>query len=262
MIRILPYKMGSASARELSQRLGVRRMRPDNSAIRFRNRSLVINWGCPRYPQHYNAQPHVRFINDPNMVANAANKLLFFNRLHQHNDVDPPRAVPVSYPEYTTDRQVAETWLADGFVVARRYLRGSAARGLVLVRTPEEMVNAPLYTRYIKKAEEYRIHVMNGNVFHMQQKRRRLETPDEQVDWQVRNHHNGWVFTIQDVNPPVYVVQQAQLVMQVVGLDFGAVDIVWNQREGKAYVLEINTAPGLEGTTLDRYVEHIQAYYL
>jgi D-alanine-D-alanine ligase-like ATP-grasp enzyme len=41
-------------------------------------------------------------------------------------------------------------------------------------------------------------------------------------------------------------------------LDFGAVDVIYNRAQDKAYVLEVNTAPGLEGSTLDNYVEAIQ----
>ena len=45
--------------------------------------------------------------------------------------------------------------------------------------------------------------------------------------------------------------------MLAVGLKIGAVDIIWNELENKCYVLEINTAPGLEGTTLVKYTEAI-----
>ena len=41
------------------------------------------------------------------------------------------------------------------------------------------------------------------------------------------------------------------------GLDFGAVDIIWNESEDQYYVLEVNTAPGVEGTTLQKYTEAI-----
>ena len=41
-------------------------------------------------------------------------------------------------------------------------------------------------------------------------------------------------------------------------LDFGAVDIIWNKRHDRYYTLEVNTAPGLEGTTLERYSNAIR----
>ena len=36
------------------------------------------------------------------------------------------------------------------------------------------------------------------------------------------------------------------------GLDFGAVDICEDE-EGNPYVFEVNTAPGIEGTTVEKY---------
>jgi D-alanine-D-alanine ligase-like ATP-grasp enzyme len=46
-----------------------------------------------------------------------------------------------------------------------------------------------------------------------------------------------------------------------VGLDFGAVDIIWNQTQDRCYVLEINTAPGLCNTTCQKYAEAFTANY-
>jgi glutathione synthase/RimK-type ligase-like ATP-grasp enzyme len=45
--------------------------------------------------------------------------------------------------------------------------------------------------------------------------------------------------------------------VSALGLDFGAVDIIWNEREDKCYVLEVNTAPGLQGSTLENYANAI-----
>jgi D-alanine-D-alanine ligase-like ATP-grasp enzyme len=42
------------------------------------------------------------------------------------------------------------------------------------------------------------------------------------------------------------------------GLDFGAVDIIYNEKNNRWVVLEVNTAPGLSGETLNRYVEMIK----
>jgi D-alanine-D-alanine ligase-like ATP-grasp enzyme len=46
---------------------------------------------------------------------------------------------------------------------------------------------------------------------------------------------------------------QAFKAMASSALDFVAVDVVWNEHEKQAYVLEINTAPGLEGATVESY---------
>ncbi|MCS5737426.1 hypothetical protein, partial [Herbiconiux daphne] len=46
--------------------------------------------------------------------------------------------------------------------------------------------------------------------------------------------------------------------MAAVGLDYGAVDIITNREE--AWVLEVNTAPGMEGVTLEKYTAAISQF--
>ena len=42
---------------------------------------------------------------------------------------------------------------------------------------------------------------------------------------------------------------------QIEGLTFGSVDVIYNEHRDKAYVLEVNTASGLSGETVDDYVK-------
>jgi D-alanine-D-alanine ligase-like ATP-grasp enzyme len=87
----------------------------------------------------------------------------------------------------------------------------------------------------------------------VQQKKRRHD--HDNPNWQVRNHANGFIYARSDVNPPAAVLDAAKKALAATGLDFGAVDVIWNQHAGRAFVLEINTAPGLEGTTVEEYKE-------
>ena len=121
--------------------------------------------------------------------------------------------------------------------------------------TGEQVVQAPLYTKYVKKKSEFRVHVFDNEVIHVQEKRRRAGVED--VDNQIRNHDNGWVFCVQNVEAPADVTDQALRAVRAAGVDFGAVDVIYNQKKNEAYVLEINTAPGLEGTTLEKYADAI-----
>jgi len=141
-------------------------------------------------------------------------------------------------------------------VVCRTILNGHSGAGIVIATNEEELVDAPLYVEYIPKKEEYRVHIFKGEVLHCQRKARKLEHPADKVNWQIRNHANGFIFEIKEPEDvPEMCIEQALLAVQAVGLDFGAVDVIWNEKQQKAYVLEINTAPGLEGSTLDKYVE-------
>lgn len=67
-----------------------------------------------------------------------------------------------------------------------------------------------------------------------------------------------WIFENQGLKIPDSAKELAIGVVGAVGLDFGAVDIVLHNNVPK--VLEINSAPGMEGTTLERYFDAIRGY--
>jgi glutathione synthase/RimK-type ligase-like ATP-grasp enzyme len=120
------------------------------------------------------------------------------------------------------------------------------------------LVNAPLYVKYKKKRKEYRVHVFKGQVIDVAEKRRRRK--DERpatFDGYVRNLANGWVFCRDSIVKPADLDGLAIAACAALGLDFGAVDVIWNEKENKCYVLEVNTAPGLQGTTLTNYTNAI-----
>lgn len=145
--------------------------------------------------------------------------------------------------------------LNNGPVVCRTLLRGHSGRGIVIADDVSELVQAPLYTQYIKKQSEYRVHVFFGEVIDIQKKMRRSDTPDSEVDWRVRNHSNGFVYGRDEVRLPDGAQQLCIEAVSALGLDFGAVDIIHNAHYDEYYVLEVNTAPGLSGTTLEVYTD-------
>jgi glutathione synthase/RimK-type ligase-like ATP-grasp enzyme len=99
--------------------------------------------------------------------------------------------------------------------------------------------------------EELRLHVDFGKVIFLQYKKRQSEvaqTPDQKL---IRNHGNGWVFCPRPVeDAPADSAAQAVLAVKALCLDFGAVDIVVGKKDNMPYVLEVNTAPGIESPTL------------
>ncbi len=106
------------------------------------------------------------------------------------------------------------------------------------------------------------MHVLNGRVVDVQRKARNSEVQDDDVNWQVRNHQNGFIFMREGVTPesvPEQVIQESLKAVPALGLDFGAVDVIWNQNHDKAYVLEVNASPGMTGTTLELYCDAFTA---
>lgn len=159
----------------------------------------------------------------------------------------------INKPEFTTSRETAAEWVTAGrVVVARTKLNGHSGAGIVLAAREEDLPDCPLYVQYIKKAREFRVHVAFGNVIDVQAKRRRTDYAGE-TDFAIRNHHTGWVYCRENIEEPNDLRDQALATIHTLGLDFGAVDIIYNQHHNRSYVLEVNTAPGLEGSSVENY---------
>ena len=254
-IRFWPYKIGSAGAKELAKSMDALRVRSDG---RYNPKAsdVIINWGNSELP---NWMPIAmkrdsQFINDPTAVYIASNKLTCLRTLREEG---------VTIPLFETDIKEAEAlFLNSRRVYCRTLLRACGGKGIVVAEKPEDLVKAPLYTCGIdKKRKEYRVHVFCNEVIDYVQKRKMSDEHIEERGFEfssiIRNHDNGWVFARTDVALPDNVAVSALSTIEALGLDFGAVDIIVREKDPTAYVLEVNTAPGLEGTTLERYKERI-----
>lgn len=249
-IRIYPYHEGSMSARDLCKELGVKRIKHNNSTFPGGEKYTILNWGAGELKVPTNGS---RILNNPKIVNTCANKLSFFKAMKKAKN--GPRI-----PPWTTDIKEAVSWIGKGItVVARTVLTGHSGKGIVFNDDIDKFVKAPLYVQYIKKMEEYRIHFAFNEVIDCQKKVLRKEDEEgkpidpKTVDWRIRNHSNGFIFIREGIRPHEDVILQAEKAYKSSGLDFGAVDVIFNNHESKAYVLEINTAPGLEGQTIESY---------
>jgi hypothetical protein len=251
-IRVLPYKRGSKSAKAITEAVGGLRLKLRGSRFNPRDSDMLINWGnSVGIPNIENT----RFLNPPHLVENVSDKRIFFQRMHWC----APDAVPECW-------SYADAIPEDAFpIVCRTILNGHSGQGIVIANNRSELVPAPLYVKYIKKESEFRVHVGKGAglvsdfpIIATQRKGRRRDVPDEEVNWQIRNHDNGFVFVRNDIFVPDKVVSVAQRALSASELDFGAVDVVYNNRENRAYVLEINSAPGVEGQTVQDYANYFK----
>lgn len=243
-IFIYPYKSGSKSAKRLAESLGAKRIKTVGSKFKESSSKVVVNWGSSSCPYES--------LNDSSAVSVASDKLLSLKQLSLSG---------VSVPEWTTDRQIASGWLTEGHtVVCRGKLNGSSGEGITLVSDPLcELPDVPLYTKYTKKKDEYRVHVFDGKVIDVQRKMRKKDVPDSEVDWKIRNLAGGFIFGREGVNPSDQVLQTSVSAVNSLGLLFGAVDIGYHQEEGSR-LYEVNTAPGLEGSTVESYVKAVKEY--
>lgn len=232
-IFIKSHTAGSRGALSLARAIGAKVIKHVNSNYKPRASDIIIPWGS------------------------SSNKLENFRTF---------TLAQVSTPEWTTFRNgqpigTAEKWIKDGCtVVCRTILNGSCGKGIVIAKSIEELVDAPLYVKYVPKKEEYRVHVAFGKVIAIQRKARRKECPNP--NWQIRNHENGFVFIhIYPTDTAEELSNLAVAAVEALNLKIGAVDIIWNEKDNKYYVLEVNTSPGLEGKTIDAYVKAIKEEY-
>lgn len=210
---------------------------------------LVVNWGNSGEVRGYD---HQRILNHPVEVRNALNKLTTFNLL-KDADVRVP-------PFFTSSNDLNPE---HPIHLARLSLTGSGGDGIVAVRRGQAFPEAPLYVEYIPKLEEYRVHVFCGVPIHVQQKRKRGEATQSRDERLIRNHDNGWVFCNMDLAvADIDMLELAVEAVEALGLDFGALDIIRGRDDGEYYVLECNTAPGLDSpTAIQAYASAIQGAY-
>lgn len=253
---LYPYKDGSASAKALAEALGIKRIKREGSKFKPAGKT-IINWGCSVMPDDYE-EFAANIINDPPAVGFMTNKLQFFQSMSE-SDLDD-WIVP-----YTTDPDIVRDWLRDGdTVVVRNKLTGHSGEGIELLDEAEgDIPNAPLYTKYVPKKHEFRVHCnrdSNGNIaiFDVQRKARKTDVADENVNWKIRNLDGGFIYAREGFTTPASVASCAVQIFNATGLDFGAIDIIYNEKKECAYALEVNTAPGLTGTTLEKYTEMLR----
>lgn len=231
----------SRGAANLAKQPGFRRARKGGL---IKPHDIVVNWGSSQ-PLRLRKQGK-RVVNVPERVKRAANKLDTFLDLNG-----------VSAVEWTEDKAVAQSWSDnDCVVIARTKLTGHSGQGIIVIEKKQPVPDAPLYTKYVFKVKEFRVHVSNGTVVDTQQK---IRDPNrEPVTWKVRSHWNGFIFARNNLEPNADRDALAIAATGALGLEFGAVDII-EDKEGKFYVLEVNTAPGLEGQTVQSYADTFRA---
>lgn len=237
-IRVQAYGP-SNSARALAKHLGIKLLRQKGSTFRARATDVIINWGVIK------TYTNANYINPISAVITASNKLTTLLAL---------QAAEVSTPVFDTNCTFADD---SSIVVARTTLSGHSGQGIV-VGEPNQLPHAPLYTEFIDKKREYRAIVCIDEVVDFKQKLKKKDWDGERSPY-VWNVANGYVFARNEITRPESIDQLAIDAVKALGLKYGAVDII-EDCEGKLYVLEVNTAFGLEGATIALFGNKIKQY--
>jgi hypothetical protein len=165
--------------------------------------------------------------------------------------------------EYTTDWTLVAQWLAEGhYVFARTLLNASCGDGINVIHPEAKMDQipmAPVYTKYKKKKREFRVHVFKDKVVAIVEKKRKSGWNGQQ-DTKIRNLANGYIFCQAIEITESFRTRIEQLALaasKVSGSDFRGVDIAYNEKNDDLFVIEVNSAPGIEGSNVDKYVKAI-----
>ena len=230
-IRVQSYGP-SDSARELATYLNVKRLKQQTS-FRPRPSDIIVNWGMPK------VKLNATYLNPLASVSIATCKLKTLLALE---------SASVPTPEFSTTKPTEGKW------VARTQLNSHSGQGAV-VADAAELPDAPLYTKYIQKDAEYRVIVVGNQAVDVKQKLKRRDFEGERVPY-IWSSTNGYIFA-REVVIPENLSELGISAIQALGLNYGAVDII--AKNGEFYVLEINSAFGVSGLTIELVGDAIKA---
>src|SRR6266702_7048893 len=209
----------------------------------------LIRWGCATLLGKGKGNPGKVF-NTAKAIELASNKL---------KALEVMKAADIRVPNVYTINQVKP----EDFPVLGRKVQHIAGNDIVLCLQKVDLTEAvnqcgcSYFTKYIPTAVEYRIHVFGDQVIKTSQKV--LTQPELNKDPWIRNFDEGYTFHSPSQKLPSMTKMLAVAAVESLGLTFGAVDIVVGD-DGKSYVLETNTAPGLQAdSSISVYVEKFKA---
>lgn len=129
-----------------------------------------------------------------------------------------------------------------------------------------DLLRAPTSPDYwVQKVEvdsEYRVHVFQGAVIRLGV---RVKAREDAHPW-IRSYDAGWRLSYGNEGNRSEVILRAvrdagKRAVAALGLDFGAVDVGYGGGEhAQTTVFEVNSAPGLDGGTLEKYAVAIKAW--
>ncbi len=252
----MPWNLGAQAVKDIKKEIGGQTILPGRHATgnyHFGPNDFVVMWGHGDTPYWGNGVgPNKRILNHWSAIHLGVNKLRSFVAFKD-------AGVPI--PEYTKSIATAKKWIEEGeIVLCRKLLSSREGKGIVIAKKASDLVEAPLYVKLVPKENEYRIHVFNGKVIDFAQKKLRNGYKEiKGRDQYVRNTANGWIFARIGVEVSDAAKKAAIAATKAVGLDFAAVDLA-TTKKGGVIVFEVNTAPGIEGTTIQTYAKAIEEY--
>ena len=203
--------------------------------------NILIRWGTSLNPER--DEEFERVINSSESIQNATDKL--------HSLVVMSEA-GLNVPAWSEDpMELVEEY---GYPILGRKLRHARGSDIQFCLQKRDFRRPrDFYTAYIPTNREYRVHVVGSEAVRVQAKY--LDFPEQKKAW-IRNYESGYRFRNPRLRMHRRRLQAAISAVSVLGLDFGAVDLIVGD-DNETYILEVNTAPSCSPLTGAAYVNGI-----
>lgn len=165
----------------------------------------------------------------------------------------------LNFPWFNESKdEAAAQIMAGGTIVCRTLLQGQEGHGIVIADTIEELVDAKVYVEYRPKDREYRVNLFEGKVVNVREKLKKIGyVPPEHADPRIRNVEGGYVYCIPKRPVPNDILNTAIVASRITDSDIVGVDVAYNSKTQRHFLLEVNSAPSLEGVTVKDFAEII-----
>lgn len=194
-----------------------------------KNLNWAIRWGTTGAI----ANKDTKVINHASAIVETSDKGTFRLKAHKAGLTPKTWGSMEELAQYEGD-------VGDIIIRSRHHER---SEGIHLCSTPEQAdkaikkINGPYYiSEYVKKDREFRVFVANGRALMVFEK---IVKDKKAVSWGCVDEGSLQLYRWSQW--PLHVVENAIKAFNLSKLHFGAVDVI--EKDGKAYFLEINTAP-------------------
>ena len=245
-----------------------------NSKLKFPFRSLIRMGSTTEKSSSYAVT-----LNKANGIMLSSNKWLFKERLFSAlNTSTALKIFPVSYRKIFNKNGFISCISSSAqdnipekeFPLLAKPIYGSKAKGIVLINTKDEFdkfineknCSSYIFEHYFNYAKEYRFHVSRESGCFYPLRKMLLAEASERF---YKNSTNSyWVLeTNEEFDKPSCfkdIEESCVQVLKVLGLDFGAFDILvtGNSKKESYKILEVNSAPSFTEHTADKYIEEFK----
>lgn len=207
------------------------------------NTDVVLRWGST---ESFNKLRTRLELNSLEAVTNASNKGIMMKKLVEANILTPK---VLFTPSTATTEQLDEFRDDDGGF----YVRGAndEVRYDDTVKAGDKYLSQPVKN----KRREYRVHVFNGEVIAIYEK-----IPNEEGIKLYKSFNCHFELkTIENCKLNTENQQECIKAVNSLGLLFGGVDVI-RDKDQNIFITEVNSAPALNTTNIDRYVTKITEY--